>query len=244
MNELELNLVWLYPDILNLHGDRANVQAFQKVADNLGVALKVTRINDYSETIDFKTADIILGGPGELKVIPQVKQALERQKEALEEYIQENKYLICIGTTGSLLAKEIKRENGETIEGLGILDMTGEERKMVIGDDLHYTIAKTKQEIIGSQIHMVDFAVSKEQALGTTIYGNGNNGTGIEGARDHNVIFTNCLGPVFVKNPWWAEAIIKNAILNKQGILAKAEYDLEDKSFETTKRFIKQKPKM
>lgn len=66
-----------------------------------------------------------------------------------------------------------------------------------------------------------------------------------EGARYKNVIFTNCLGPVFVKNPWWAEEILKNVILNKQNkIIAKVEYDLENKSFETTKRFIKEKPKM
>ena len=29
----ELNITWLYPDILNLHGDRGNVQACEKIAE-------------------------------------------------------------------------------------------------------------------------------------------------------------------------------------------------------------------
>lgn len=170
----EINLVWLYPDILNLHGERGSIQAFQKVAENLGIKLNVTRVDDYSQSIEFENTDIIFCGPGELKVISNVKHALQDQMEALEKYISDNKYFICIGTTGSLLAKETKRESGEKIEGLGILNMTGEERKMVIGDDLQFTITKTKQEIIGSQIHMVDFYLEEEQALGKLTYGHGN----------------------------------------------------------------------
>ena len=83
----EINLAWLYPDILNLHGERGSVQAFQKVADNLGTKLNVTRIDDYSQKIDFENTDIIFAGPGELKVISNVRQALEEQKEDLEKYI-------------------------------------------------------------------------------------------------------------------------------------------------------------
>lgn len=64
-----------------------------------------------------------------------------------------------------------------------------------------------------------------------------------EGARYKNVIFTNCLGPVFVKNPWWAEEILKDIIVRKITNNQKQEYDIENKSFETTKRFIKEKPK-
>ena len=65
-----------------------------------------------------------------------------------------------------------------------------------------------------------------------------------EGARNLNVIFTNCLGPVFVKNPWWTEAILKDAVLNKISLFSKEEYTIENKSFETTKDFIKRKPKI
>ena len=72
------------------------------------------------------------------------------------------------------------------------------ERKTVIGDDIYFSI-NGNQEIIGSQIHMMDFEVNEAQALGEILYGYGNNGTKFEGARVNNLIFTNALGPVFVK---------------------------------------------
>ncbi len=243
MDKVVINLVWLYPDILNLHGERGSVQAFQRVCENLGITINIKRVNEYSEKIDFKNTDIIFCPPGELKVIYDIKEAISKQMDELKEYIDARKYFITIGTTGCLLAKETIRENGEKIEGLGIFDMTCKERKTVIGDDLHFVIEKTKQEIIGSQIQMIDYELNNQEPLGTIIYGYGNNNTSKEGARVKNVIFTNCLGPVFVKNPWWAENIVMNVALNKMNIYNENEYELENKSFTSTKKFIKEKPK-
>lgn len=241
---MELNLVWLYPDILNLHGERGSIQAFQRISDNIGIKLNIIRNDNYKQEIDFENTDIIICPPGELKVIPNIKDALEEQIEELKKYVDEKKYLISIGTTGALLGKETVCVNGDRINGLGILNMTAIERNMVLGDDLYFTINKTKQEIIGSQIQMLDFKLNGELPLGTINYGYGNNGEKYEGARKENIIFTNCLGPLFVKNPWWTEAILKNAYLNKANkIISKNEYDIENKSFETTKRFIQEKPR-
>ena len=242
---MELNLIWLYPDILNLHGERGSVQAFQKIADNIGIKLNIIRIDEYEQKIDFENTDIIFCAPGELKVITDITNALEKQRKEIEKYIKNNNYIISVGTTGALLAKETVCENGNIIKGLGLLNMTAIERKMVLGDDLYFTISKTKQEIIGSQIQMLDFNLEEELPLGTLNYGYGNNGSEYEGARKNNVIFTNCLGPLFVKNPWWTEEILKNAYLNKENrIYPRKEYDIENKSFDTTKRFIKEKPKL
>ena len=35
MKKEELNITWLYPDVLNLHGDRGNVMALKKVGEML-----------------------------------------------------------------------------------------------------------------------------------------------------------------------------------------------------------------
>ena len=57
MDKVEINLAWMYPDILNLHGERGSIQAFNKIADNLGVKLKTIRINNYKEEIDLRRAE-------------------------------------------------------------------------------------------------------------------------------------------------------------------------------------------
>ena len=175
--------------------------------------------------------------------MPQIIETLEKQKEEIYKYILKEKYIITIGTTGAICAKDITTEDGESYEGLGLFNMTVKERSTVIGDDLYFTILNTKQEIIGSQIQMIDVEL-KEQSnpLGYTNYGYGNNKTGIEGAREKNLIYTNCLGPVFVKNPWWVEEILKDIVLNKYlKISKKEEYDLENESYKTIKRFINEK---
>lgn len=41
----EINLAWMYPDILNLHGDRGNIMAFERIANIFDIKLNVHRIN-------------------------------------------------------------------------------------------------------------------------------------------------------------------------------------------------------
>ena len=65
---------------------------------------------------------------------------------------------------------------------------------------------------------------------------------GVEGARCGNLIFTNCLGPVFVKNPWWTEDILRDIVLQKHGVARGKAYDLESASFDSCLRFTDTKP--
>ena len=246
MEKNKLNLVWLYPDMLNLHGDRANVLAFEKVAKELGLEVNTQKIDDYDENIDFENADIILVNPGELKVIKTVIETLGKQKEKLEEYINKNKFIILIGTSGAILAKETTRLNGEKIEGLGYLNMECSQREYIHGDDIYFELNdENKTEIVGSQIQVIDTKLNDDIALGKIKYGLGNCGNNAEGAKYKNVIFTNGLGPIFVKNPWWAEKIIKEAMQNKgieiENAIDEAEYEIELKSNEVIKEFINSK---
>lgn len=244
MEDKTINLLWMYPDILNLHGDRGNVLALGKVAGKMGLTLNITKTEKFNEKIDYGKADIILFSPGELKSALKVLDKLKSDIKEIEKYISDNKYMIAIGTTGAIFGKEIERvQNNEVIKGLEFFDMYAKERKTVIGDDIYFTI-NDKQEIIGSQIHMMDFEVNEAQALGEILYGYGNNGTKFEGARVNNLIFTNALGPVFVKNPWWAETILNQIAISK-GIetmdIPVENYELEIKSFNSIKELTEKK---
>lgn len=239
----EINLAWMYPDVLNLHGERGNAQSFKKVADMLNIKLNITRIDDIDEKIDFSNFDILLFNSGELKVIPTILESINLQLDELNKYIEDKKTIIVTGTTGALFADTITRYNNETFKGLNILNMDIKERKMVLGDDLYYTL-EDGTEIMGSQIQMIDITLKDISPLGVVKYGYGNDGQTFEGAIKDNVIFTNCLGPVFVKNPWYVEKILR-AICVKKGIdiadNIKPEYEIETKSLESTKEFIDKK---
>lgn len=245
-----LNIVWAYPDILNLHGDRGNLLALERIAKMLEVETEVTKIENYREKIDFDSADIILFNVGEVKVMPTIIKALKEQEEELNKYIENGKIIILIGTTGCIMAKETLRTDGTSFKGLGILDMTCIERKDVYGDDLHFKLKEEQNmEIMANQIQLIDTKLNSDIALGTVKYGMGNNEANkrTEGAKYKNVIFTNALGPVLVKNPWYTEKIIKLAMENKgekvEKSIEKSEFEIESKSMECINRFIENKRK-
>lgn len=231
---------WMYPDLLNLHGERGSVQTLVKVGQKMGIEVDVVRINDFTDPIPYEKLDLLMFLPGEIEMFQHLIPALNTND--MRYYLDNGGYLLALGTTGLLFGKSIKREDGSTIQGLGFLDMTAKERKFVWGDDLHIRINGTKQELAGSQIQMAD--VEAAQPFATTLYGMGNNNTGAEGARWKNLIYTNCTGPLFVKNPWFAEDILKNVLLQKHlGLTIETSYPIPSDSFNATLRFIKSKPK-
>lgn len=240
MDKMTLRLGWMYPDCLNLHGERGSVQAFERVGKNLGIEVEVRRINDFDDPIPFDELDLLLFLPGEITTFDFIRPALERQRKALERYLDRGGWIIAVGTTGLLFGGKTIREDGSVFEGLGILAVSGKERKYVWGDDLHFRLRDSKQEIFGSQIQMAD--VEAQEPLGDVLYGRGNNANGTEGARYKNLLFTNCLGPVFVKNPWWTENIIRNILLQKLGVCRQKPYVWESASFDSCLRFTKAKP--
>lgn len=236
-----VNIAWMYPDLLNLHGERGSVQTFEKRGKAMGMDVKIHRIDSPEGKIDFSKFDLFLFMPGEIKTLFLIKNVLESQMDDLKAYIENGGHIIAVGTTGMLFAKALEREDGSFFQGLGFLDATGKERKYVYGDDLHFRINNTKMEIFGSQIQMVD--VTAQSPLGTVIYGHGNDKSGSEGAVYKNLIFTNCLGPVFVKNPWWCDQILKDIYLKKQGINCNSDYSFETASFNSCLEFTNRKPK-
>ncbi|MDD6328420.1 MAG: hypothetical protein Q4D54_05075 [Eubacteriales bacterium] len=241
---MKLNIAWLYPDTLNLHGDRGNVMALERVAKMLDMEAEITRVDSYEQLIDFENTDIILMNPGEVRAVERLVDALGKQKDALYKYIEDDKVLLTIGTTGASFGKELVYEDGRKFACLGLLDMVATERKMVYGNDIWYKLdAKPSMEIIGSQIKLLDTKVAKEQALGKIVYGYGNCEDGTEGARYKNLIYTDALGPVLVKNPWFAEYLIRIAMENKGCPVdaASPEYKLEKDSNESIKAFTAKK---
>lgn len=236
----KITVGWMYPDLLNLHGERGSVQALVQVGKQLGIEVEVVRIDDYNDPIPYSSLDMMIFLPGEIEMFQHLIPALNTK--AMAEYLEKGGYLLALGTSGLMFGKTIVREDGSAIQGLGFLDMTAKERKFVWGDDLHVRINNTKQELAGSQIQMAD--VDAAHPFATTLYGMGNNNTGAEGAKWKNLIYTNCTGPLFVKNPWFAEDILKNILLHKHlGLNTQTSYSIPSDSFNATLKFIKTKPK-
>lgn len=238
----KIRVGWMYPNLLNLHGERGSIQALVAAGEEIGLCVDVQRIEDFDTPIPFEQFDLLIFLPGEITVLEKICPALERQRTELDAYINRGGYILAIGTSGMLFGKSITRENGDSLSFLGYLDMHAKERKYVWGDDLHIRLLDTKQELIGSQIQMMD--VECATPFAQTIYGMGNNNSGAEGGRINNLIYTNCLGPLFVKNPWFAKDILKNLCITKfLGLNPQVQNQIASDSFDSTLRFIQVKNK-
>ena len=236
-----INVLWMYPDILNLHGERGNAKAFELIGKKLGLKVNIDRLDNIDDKIDFDKYDILLFNAGQLKEIEIISNIIRNQLDNLNKYIKDKKVIFVTGTTGALFSNKITRLDGSTFNGLNIFDANIKEREYINGDDIYFKFKDMK--IIGPQIQMIDIDIKNEKPLGKTIYGFGNNNTGTEGMIKNNVIFTNTLGPVLVKNPWLCEYLFDLVIKNKEIKVKKKKikYDLELKSLDSSLEFINKK---
>ena len=242
-----VHILWLYPDILNIHGGRGDLMALIHAADLMEMPVEVRRCDDLKSAVDFEWADIIYMTSGELKCAPEIISALNAQRESLDAFLAKGGCLWAVASSGAALAEKLEFLDGTSVEGLGLLGMTWKERKSVWGDDLWFTVDEGIQ-VMGNQIQVADVFLNEDQPeFGQVIYGRGNCGDGRDGARKGNVVFTGCLGPVMVKNPRLAALLLETAATNAGVSEYKALEDkdirMEDNSFELIRKFVENKMK-
>lgn len=245
--ENKLNILWMYPDILNLHGDRGNLMAFERIAKKLNVEVNIKKVEKLTDKIDLNDIDLMFFNVGEIKVMPAIIEALNQYKEQIKKFIDNNRTIIFIGASGCIAANKTIRKDSE-FKGLELLNMELRERDKIYGDDILFTLKEDgTKEIVGCQIKMLDTILNSDIELGILEYGSGNNGfvNKTEGAKYKNVIYTNALGPVFVKNPWYTEKIIKECLKNKDVIINEClkdeDIEIESQSLKYIKEFINKK---
>lgn len=245
MNEKRINFCYLYPDSFNLHGDRGNVLAFERAANLLGVGFDFQRIESFSQPIDFDAPDILFVSPGELRTCEGAAKKLADKAEAFKKYIADGKIMIVVGTTIALFAKQTERFDGSLFEGLNLVEAICKERKVTYSNDEVFitSVFGETMEMTGGQIQMIDVELNGEQPLGEVIYGYGNKHQSDEGLVRNRFYFTNALGPLFVKNPWFAACLIYEALKLKgfDEEFVMPEFPLEHKSNDEIGRFIKLK---
>lgn len=242
-----LRILWMYPDILSLHGGRGDMMALLRFGTAMGLPLEIRRINQLTDPIPLDSADLLYFCSGELSCVPPMVQALLPMREQLSAFADSGKMIVAVGSTGAILSKELRKLDGSVIPGLGLLNMYWNQRKTVYGNDI-WMDALEDTEVIGNQILLADVTLAPDQVpFGRVRYGYGNCGDGFEGAVTKNVIYTSCLGPMLVRNPAMAVTLLRRAA-DAAGIDAEYRLDpgdiaLETKALEDSRIFISSKMK-
>lgn len=219
MAKYELNLAHLYGNLLNTYGDNGNLLMLQYYAKKMDIDLH-TEIVSIHEDFDPKKFDLAFFGGGQDYEQTIVSKDIQTKKEAITQFIEENRVMLAICGGYQLLGHYYTGANGEKIAGISALD--------------HYTLSQDNNRFIGDiVIHNEEFNETYygfenhngrtflgkgERPLGKVLEGKGNNGEDeTEGVIYKNVYGSYFHGPILARNENLAVRLLKTALTNKYG---------------------------
>ena len=218
MESMQIRIAHLFPDLLNLYGDRGNIICLKKRLEWRGInaSVKEYRLNDF---LNVDEVDILFLGGGSDREQKIAANRLLDFKEDLRAYVENGGVLAAI-CGGYQLIGHYYQADGERIKGLSLIDAyTVSGRDRLVGNIvLHSDFAGMQAKIAGFENHRGRTYIGSHKPLGNVTFGYGNNGEDYyEGVVYRNVIGTYLHGPVFPKNPKLADFVIQKALDLKYG---------------------------
>ena len=213
-----IKIAHLYPDMLNLYGDRGNIIALTERMNARGIEVQTDAIT-MGKTFNADDYDILFIGGGQDFEQDVLLEDLKQGKDVqIQNAIEGGKVMLAICGGYQMLGKYYKTYDGKMLEYMGALDFYTEGKpERMIGNYAY----KTKEgiEVVGFENHSGrTYLGNGVEPLGKMIKGYGNNGEdGTEGVRYKNTFGTYSHGPVLPKNPQFADLLISKALENKYG---------------------------
>ena len=237
---MEINIGWLYPDLMNTYGDRGNIIA-------LSHRLKLRKINPIVHKISvnepgelISSMDIVFMGGAQDKQQEIVNVDLKKIKgKYLKEVINNGTPGLFVCGAYQFLGKYYKTADGTMIDGLGVFDLYTESPELNVPRCIGNIVIKSKlfQEIrlVGFENHGGrTYLADKKLAFATVVKGYGNNEEDkTEGIYYKNSFGTYLHGPILPKNPELTDYLIKKAVERKYGRnvkLSKIDNQWEEKA--------------
>ncbi len=217
INQKSLTIGWLYPELMNIYGDRGNVITLQKRCEWRDIQTTVLRLDVGFDKNELEKCDILLMGGAQDKQQEAVAKDLFKKQKALLAAIEKGVAGIYVCGAYQMLGNYYKEANGDKIKGLGIFDLytenPGENSKRLIGNMVAYS-EKLNYKLVGFENHGGRTYLGKNLSpLGRVINGFGNNGQDkTEGVIYKNSIGTYLHGPLLPKNPLLADHLIRQAL--------------------------------
>ncbi len=237
-NKNSLVIGWLYPELMNIYGDRGNVIVLQKRCQWREIKTEVLMLDVGFSKSELEKCDILLMGGAQDKQQEAVAKDLFAKSKELRNAIEKGIPGIYVCGAYQMLGNYYKEANGNLIKGLEIFDLytesPGLNSKRLIGNIAAYS-ETLNYTLIGFENHGGRTYLGKKiKPFGRVTKGFGNNGKDkTEGAVYKNSIGTYLHGPLLPKNPLLADHLIKQALeikYNSKVNLMPLKNDLEDEA--------------
>ena len=213
---------WLYPDLMNIYGDRGNILTLLKRAEWRGYEARSLDLGR-GTTKGMDDVDVFFFGGGQDREQALVYDDLLEHKQApLEKAVAAGAMVLAVCGGYQLLGHYYQTAEGERYPGIGMIDVKTEAgKRRFIGDVVIDGAIEGLQPstLVGFENHSGrTFLGNAARPLGKVRTGSGNNGAdGTEGCVQGGVIGTYLHGSLLPKNPQLADYLIRRA-LTRRGV--------------------------
>ena len=227
MSEPRLQLVHLYPDLMNVYGDRGNIITLERRAAWRGIRLEV-RACTLGDRFDPSEADLIFFGGGQDREQTVVAaDLLEYKAAATGEAVEQGAALLAVCGGYQLLGQYFRTGDGQELTGTGLFDAwtIAGDRRCIGNIVLECAWDPGRRTLVGFENHSGKTYLGPGCApLGRVLAGFGNNGEdGLEGAVYRGAYGCYLHGSLLPKNPWFADHLLRIALRRRLGQEAELE---------------------
>lgn len=213
---MELNICHLYPDILNLYGDRGNIITMKRRLEGRGIKVNIDECS-IGQPLNADKYDIFfIGGGQDFEQEVLLRDLSSGKAQDIRTAVEEEKTFLAICGGYQMLGEYYKTWDGVQLDFIGAIGVhTIGAKERMIGNYMFRTTPESGDTVIvGFENHSGKTYLSEQVApLGMMLSGNGNNGEDkTEGARYKNVFGTYSHGSLLPKNPVLCDFILQTAL--------------------------------
>ena len=213
---MELNICHLYPDILNLYGDRGNIITMKRRLEDRGIKVNIDECS-IGQPLNADKYDIfVIGGGQDFEQEVLLRDLSSGKAQDIRTAVEEEKTFLAICGGYQMLGEYYKTWDGVQLDFIGAIGVhTIGAKERMIGNYMFRTTPESGDTVVvGFENHSGKTYLSEQVApLGMMLSGNGNNGEDkTEGARYKNVFGTYSHGSLLPKNPVLCDFILQTAL--------------------------------
>lgn len=218
-SRLTLTLGHLYPDQLNLYGDRGNILTLRRRCELRDIELRVVGLGIGDALAPDEYDMLFIGGGQDKEQAPVAQDLYEMKSIGLWAAVEDDMPVLAVCGGYQLLAHYYRPANGPDMRGLGVFDAwtihNGPQSSRCIGNIAINWDGKT---LVGFENHGGRTYLGTARPLGKVLKGYGNNAEDhSEGAMYRNAFGTYMHGSLLPKNPHFADHLISIALERKYG---------------------------
>jgi lipid II isoglutaminyl synthase (glutamine-hydrolysing) len=218
-----LRLGHLYPEQLNMYGDRGNMLALRYRCARRGIRLHIVPL-DVGDPLDPAAYDLLFIGGGQDRDQEEIAPDLRQRKAAgLWAAIESEMPVLAVCGGYQLLAHSYRPAEGPVLEGLGVFDAWTIHRGKAVPRCIgNIALRWGETTLVGFENHGGrTYLGPRARPLGRVLRGHGNNSQDhTEGCVYRQALGTYLHGSLLPKNPHLADHVLAQALRRTYGASA------------------------